>query len=560
MKKTIDCLFIGHNDMDIEKYESYLRRMGVTSGAYRDFNLNFVWHKNKPYIISDIFNSFYYNNDFSNGTDKPLRMGETFSAAIAYLGTYLHRRGFTFDFVNAFQFEKEELKEKLKQENILTIGIITTYYVFALPIYEIVEFIRKYNKTAKIIIGGPYIFSQVRTQKPDILETLFHSLDADYYVYSSQGETTLVKILTALKNNLPVERINNIYYKTDNGYVGTPLLKENNKLSENMVDWSLFSHKVEGFADIRTTISCPFSCAFCGFPEHAGKYQVLSVEEVESELRQLAKIESLKGIPFCDDTFNVPAQRFKGILRMMIKNKFKFKWTSNFRSQFADREMIELMKESGCQGVFLGIESANNQILKNMNKVATVEKYLNGMSLLKEYDIMTFASFVIGFPGETSETVRDTLNFINQSGVDFFRVHAWYFEHITPIWRDGEKYDLTGGSYEWTHKTMDSKTAFEIVYDIFNSIDDPVWVPQYNFEFDHLWRLPFRGMDREQIKKFIRSFNMGVREKLQDPSRREMSPEVTRRIKKSCRRAGEDSVPIEEDLAVTEDYGVKFNF
>jgi anaerobic magnesium-protoporphyrin IX monomethyl ester cyclase len=562
MGKNIDCLFIGHNEMDFEEYERSISKMGYNSGAYRDLNLNFIRYKNKPRTLPEIFNLFYFNNGgvHSRESINPLRMGETFSAAISYLGSYLHRRGFTFDLVNAFQYEKAELAEKLTSQHVLAVAIITTYYVFALPIFEIVEFVKKHNPDTKIIIGGPFIFSQYRTQAPTVYECLFESINADFYVISHQGEATLVKLLHAIKSDFSYESIENIYYKTGKGYQSTQVVREDNQLSAERVNWSLFSGKVGEYVDVRTVISCPFSCAFCGSPEHSGKYQTLSDREIESELNQLVEIESLKGLSFIDDTFNVPAQRFKNILRMMKKNNYQFEWISNLRCQFADREMVELMKECGCQGVFLGIESGNDQILKNMNKAASVEKYLNGISLLKEYGILTFGSFILGFPGETCDTVQDTLRFIEESGLDFFRPHLFYFEPITPIWKERVKYDLKGESFEWIHRTMDSKTAADLIDKIFLSVKNTIWVPQYNFDFDHLWRLRHRGMSLEQIKEFLNAFNNAIREKLVNPSQEAISPEAIQRIKKACQGNSETDNSPDEHLPLAESYEVNFNF
>lgn len=560
MKKNIDCLFIGHNEMEFEEYERSIGKMGRNSGAYRDLNLNFVHYKNKPRPISEIFNLFYSGGSENVSKVSPLRMGETFSAAISYLGSYLHRRGFTFDFVNAFHYEKEALAEKLNGQNVLSVAVITTYYVFALPILEIVEFVRKYNPDVKIIIGGPFVFSQYRTQAPAVYECLFESIDADFYVISHQGEATLVKLLGALKNRLPHDQIENIYYKAGKGYRSTAMIRENNQLSEERVDWSLFSGRVGEYVDIRTVISCPFSCAFCGSPAHSGEYQTLSAREIESELNRVAKIESLKGLSFIDDTFNVPPKRFKEILRMIKKNNYNFEWISNLRCQFADREMVELMKECGCRGVFLGIESGNDQILKNMNKAASVEKYLKGIALLKEYGIVTFGSFVIGFPGETHDTFRDTVRFIEESGLDYFRPHLFYFEPITPIWKARADYDLKGESFEWSHRTMDSKTAGDLIERMFLSVENAVWVPQYNFDFDHLWRLRHRGMNPEQIKEFLIAFNSGIKEKLVTPSRKELSPESVRRLEAACLGAVGSNGGIDDSLSPAENFGVKFNF
>jgi radical SAM PhpK family P-methyltransferase len=532
MNKTIDCLLIGHNEMKFGEYEKTLRKMGIRSGAYRDLDLNFIRYNNKPYSISEIFNLFYCSDRYTEDLMKPLHLGESFSAAIAYLGTYLNRRGYTFDYVNSFQDKKDELARKLTREHILTIAVITTLYVSPLPILEIIEFIKEHNQTAKIIVGGPFVSTQIRTRDAAYLEYLFGStLKADVYVNSSQGEAALVEIIHAVKNNLPLDPINNICYETDSRYVFTPMVKENNRLNENMVNWELFPGDIVEYVNVRTSISCPFSCSFCGFPQHAGKYQTAELEAVEAELKSLSRLPSVKSVHFIDDTFNIPVKRFKEILRMMIKNKFKFRWHSYFRSQYADREMVELMKEAGCDGVFLGLESGNAQILKNMNKVASPGKYLEGIRLLKEYGIVTFGDFIIGFPGESHETVRDTAAFIEESGLDFYRTQLWYCEPITPIWKQKEKYNISGESFEWSHGTMDSKTACDLIEEIFLSLREPVWLPQYNFDFATLWHLVHRGMDLGRVKSFVRAFNLGVREKIKNPSLKEVSFEIIKQLK-----------------------------
>jgi len=536
MEQTIDCLLIGHNEMDFEVYEKSVKDMGTSSGAYRDLNLSFLHYNDNPYTVSMIFNLFNGNDNPAKGSVKPVGYGETFSAAVAYLGTYLHKRGFTFDYINSFQSGKEELAQKLKTGNICTIAITTTLYVSVFPILEIIDFIKRYNRAVKIIVGGPFVSTKVRTLSGMELQYLFNTISADFYVDNSQGESTLVNLIRATKNNLPLEKIDNIYYKTANDgvYTATPYLKENNRLSENLVDWSLFSHNPAEYVNIRTAISCPFSCSFCGFPRHAGEYQTAAALDIERELTGLQKIKKVKGIHFIDDTFNVPAKRFKEILKMMIKNRFNFSWHSYFRCQYADRETLDLMKESGCEGVFWGLESGNEQILKNMNKTADLEKYLRGIALLKEYDIVTFGSFIVGFPGETYETVQDTIQLIEQSEIDFYRAQPWYCEPITPIWHEREKYNIAGSHFEWSHETMDYKEACDLIDEILVSIDKSTWTPQYDFDFDTIFHLMHRGMSLEQVKYFLNGFSQGIKEKLIDPDKKNVSPEVLMKLKESC--------------------------
>jgi anaerobic magnesium-protoporphyrin IX monomethyl ester cyclase len=559
MRKNIDCLFIGHNDTSFEKYEANVRRMGEHSGAYRDLNKNFIWYEQKPYHLPAVFNLFH--GPAGNGSGyAPLRLGETFSPAIAYLGTYLHRRGFTFDYVNSFDEEKERLARMLRENSVLTVAVTTTLYTSAFPVLEIVQWVRRCNREAKIIIGGPFIATQVRVLEPRELSFLFESIGADYYVNSSQGESALIGIIQALKQGRLPGEVDNIYFAGKGEYISTGGPWEQNKLAENPVDWDLFSGGVSGFADVRTAISCPFACAFCGFPEHAGTYQTIAVEAVEQELRQLAKIPGLKCVYFVDDTLNVPVKRFKAILKMMKKNRFPFAWQSNFRCQFCDEEMVALMKETGCQGVFLGLESGNNRVLMNMNKVATVEKYFRGIALLKEYGITTHGSFIIGFPGETPETVRDTKTLITESGLDFFRAQMWYCEKITPVWRKKEHYHIEGSQYEWSHSTMNSKTAADLVDEIFMNITDPVWVPQYNFEFYKVIHLLNHGVVMSGIKRFLSAFNKGVREKLTATGHREISLEIIKELSRSLVETGHSGNPpgIKRDLV--KKYNADFGF
>lgn len=143
MKKIIDCLLIGHNEMKFEEYEKTIQSMGLQSGAYKDLNLNFIQYNNRKYTASEIFNLFYYNNAIFDAGMGPMNLGNIFSATIAYLGTFIHRRGFSFDYINSFQNEKEKLAELLKNSDIDTIAITTTLYVSVFPIMEILSFVRK---------------------------------------------------------------------------------------------------------------------------------------------------------------------------------------------------------------------------------------------------------------------------------------------------------------------------------------------------------------------------------------------------------------------------------
>jgi anaerobic magnesium-protoporphyrin IX monomethyl ester cyclase len=168
-----------------------------------------------------------------------------------------------------------------------------------------------------------------------------------------------------------------------------------------------------------------------------------------------------------------------------------------------------------------------------MNKAVTVEEYLKGISLLKKYRIMTHGNFIIGFPGETEKTVQDTIEFIKDSGIDFYRAQLWYCMPITPIWESRQKYGIEGKSFEWSHATMNSQTACDIIDEMFLSIDRPVWTPQYNFDINNIIHMLHGGITLEQVKRFLEAFNNGIREKLRSPLQEDISPKVVEQLRQA---------------------------
>ncbi|MCG8308631.1 MAG: radical SAM protein [Cytophagales bacterium] len=458
-------------------------------------------------------------------------MSDIFNPAIAYLCTYLDRRDLTFDYVNSFQEEKDRLAAKLQDYDIQLVAITTSMYMSFEPVVEIVDFVKRYNDSVPIVAGGPFIATLIRNQGQAELNYILNEMNADFYVNSAQGESTLVNLIQSLKTKRSVADVNNIYYRQNGKYVATLVKPEDNELSKNMINWKLFGDGVKSQVILRTSVSCPFSCAFCTFPVFGGKFQTASIEGVEYELNQLAELNRVNIIAFLDDTFNFPKERFKKILRMMIKNNYQFKWMSFFRCQFADEETIALMKESGCLFAYLGLESGNDTVLKNMNKATTVELYRKGLDLLHKYDIPTFGSFIIGFPGETKKSIADTVAMIND--VDFYESMLWANLADAPVNKQREKFKLEGSEYEWKHETMDSRTANRIIENEILPKVKSARVPIFDYDVLIILSLLDRGMSFEQVKKFITAFNKGVMETIQNPSIENVDDTIIGEIKES---------------------------
>jgi p-methyltransferase len=393
-------------------------------------------------------------------------------------------------------------------ENPLAVAITTTFYVLNLPVNEMIEFIREHNSKVKIIVGGPLVANHARNYQGDELKSTLDDIGADVYVVESAGELTLSRILDALKDGGDLSSVPNIIYYERDEMRRTVAIPENNSLDENAIDWLAFRYEDLGCTlQTRTARSCAFNCSFCNYPARAGKLTLASIESIERELDAMRELGNVRNVVFIDDTFNVPLPRFKDICRAMIKKRYDFNWFSYFRCSNSDEEAIDLMAESGCKGVFLGIESGSPAILKNMNKAATIEKYRDGMKLLHQYGILTFGSFIIGFPGETEATVNETIDFIKETRPSYYRAQNWYCEPGTPIDRQREKFGISGSGFVWSHSSMDSLEAMDHIDRLFLSIKESLWLPQWSFDF---WIIPYlmgRGISVSRFKEFMTDAN-----------------------------------------------------
>ena len=499
--QRLNCVIVGYNDVDFRMVAESQKKMQSTSGAYHEIKTNSVLLRGERYPYMDLINEAI---ERAHGENPRLNVFEAPSLGAFYLKNFLHKKGFSAEVVNFFSYEKEKLARLLDQRPD-AVAITTTFYVEHAPVVEVVEFVRKRCPETKIIVGGPHAFNLALDYDADTLEFILGLIGADIYIIDSQGESTLAMVMSALRDGGmgELKRVPNLLYTRDGvSFTRTLRVPENNELDEGTIDWSLFgSSEITPISYLRTARSCPFACSFCNFPTMAGEHVVSNIDNVESQLRYLYSIGTTD-VVFIDDTFNVPLPRFKKILRMMIKNELKLRWISFFRCSNADEEAFDLMKESGCVAVFLGIESGDQQILKYMNKAATLERYKWGIRHLHQRGIATFASLIGGFPGETEESIKSSMNFIEEMAPTFFNVQLYYHDKRSPIQKQAEEFQINGAGYNWRHRSMDWREAADWIKYMYHNIHNSAPLSLYGFS---LWAIPYllsRGFSLEQIEKF----------------------------------------------------------
>lgn len=499
----IDCVVVGYNDVDFREFSARQKRMEKTSGAYHEVKANSLLVDGKRLTYMELLNRAVRS---ATGTDPHLSAFDAPSLGAYYLASFVRRHGLTAEVVNFFNNDQELFAHYLAQKP-RTVAITTTFYVDAWPLFEVVRFVRKHSPETKIIVGGPYAFNLPLDLDAETLQYMLAQIGADIYVIDSQGEATLAALLGKLRDGgvEALADVPNLFYTTDGKlFHQTPRVPENNSLDESTIDWSEFApHETAPVSYLRTARSCPFACSFCNYPTMAGKHVVDSVANVERQLEVLQSHGATHAV-FIDDTFNVPLPRFKTLLRMMIERKFDLRWVSFFRCSNADEETFDLMKESGCVGVFLGIESGDPTILKYMNKAATAERYKWGMRHLHDRGIVTFASLICGFPGETEASVKNTVAFIEETKPTFFNVQLYYHDKRSPIEAQAAEFGIQGAGYNWRHKGMGWREAIGWVKYMYANIRSSEYLPLYGFS---LWALPYlmsRGFTVDHIVEFSR--------------------------------------------------------
>jgi radical SAM PhpK family P-methyltransferase len=492
---AIDCVILGHYDLGFSFHEKMLRSKGVTSGDYRNLRMDYITldQQRMPYL--DVLN--HLTGQRWHWTEMP-------QVAPVYLTSFLARSGINAEYGSFFHSKREELKDMLGRDP-LVVAITTTLYLTPLVVTEVVKFVRDINPTVCIVVGGPLIDNLSFHLEQADFRLILEEMGADVYVQQQQGEQSLLGLIRCIKQNGDISKVKNCYVKWQGRFVYTGSEPE---FSLEPINWDVHRTKDLGpTVQTRTALSCPFRCTFCDYPVRAGKWVPQEISTVEAELFQIQERSDVRNVVFIDDTFNVPVDRFKQILRMIIRNQFTFRWYSYLRCNVVDDELAELMVKSNCGGVFLGIESGDAGILKIMRKATTPDQYLKGIKLLGSAGITTFASLIVGFPGETPESINNTIELLREARPSYYRGEIWFNNPRAPIYKSKDEFEIEGIGYHWRHKTMNWEQACDMVLRLYKEVPESVWLPMYDFDF---WILPYlegKGLTPPQIKEFVSSCN-----------------------------------------------------
>ncbi len=263
---------------------------------------------------------------------------------------------------------------------------------------------------------------------------------------------TLLDLAKTLESQGNLRSISGLSFREGNGITHNPARAYIENLDELPFVSKVYKKflKIENYFNpnalypmvtITTSRGCPFPCTFCVYPQTLmGRgFRVRSVENVVSEMEYIVKnFPQAKAIFFEDDTMTVNKNRCKELAELIINKKLNISWTANARIGL-DYETMRIMKKAGCRSFCVGFESGSQKILDNMKKKAKLDEMESFMTNARKAGILIHGCFMAGLPGETKETLQETLNLakkLNPDTVQFYPVmvypgteaYAWYKE------------------------------------------------------------------------------------------------------------------------------------
>ncbi len=240
----------------------------------------------------------------------------------------------------------------------------------------------------------------------------------------------------------------------------------------------------EGFslAGIMTSYGCPFDCEFCSKPVFGNHLRQRGLDQVFEEIKDI-KSWGYTGLWIADDCFCLDPAYTRAFCRRMISEKMDMKWFCLSRVDRMTSSDIALWQDAGCRKVFFGLESGSNDVLKLMNKKTTTEEAEKTIHRFAQSDIRTAGFFMVGYPGETYDTIETTFKWALSLPLDEISFTVPYplpgtrlYDRVTPVkenpdWRYENENRLVFQS-EFDEAYL--KKRIDSVYKQFNAARDPV--------------------------------------------------------------------------------------
>lgn len=329
-----------------------------------------------------------------------------------------------------FDAEAEGLDEEATRVRIHTLAptiVLMTSSSFTLPLVEYwADWLKKSG--IQLVVGGPH-----PTLMPQDSFAQCPSVDV---MVRGEADLVLPGIVKALLTGLPLPE-NSCCLRTESGKVILGAKHRVDSFADlpfpvftglNLEKYRCPDMKSGPMVTMMTSRGCTGRCSFCSTRTlHGNKFRGWGAAQVIHELRRLSS-EGVREISFFDDNFVMDRQRLLEICAGIVEHKIDIGWFCNARADMLDDEIVAAMARAGCHQVYLGLESGSEVMLKSIHKDLTLEQSRAGVRCLRKHKIGVSAGFIIGLPGETDDTVAQTIRFAAE-----LRPDRYQFSRFTPL-------------------------------------------------------------------------------------------------------------------------------
>jgi radical SAM superfamily enzyme YgiQ (UPF0313 family) len=332
---------------------------------------------------------------------------------LALIASVLKQRGYDVVLFDAFAY-------RTKRENIINYIYEMKPMVLGIPVMtpdfpQTVPFLKDVKKLLPetvTVIGGIHPTIEYQT-------ILQNHKEIDIAVIG-EGEYTVIELIEKIQNGQPLDEVKGIAYRQD-GNIKVNMFREfiQDLSSLPFADWeSLPMEKYwdrwtikKNYACMLLSRGCPYNCTFCGHGIIGKKYRKRSPVHITEEIKLLYDKYHVRNLTFADSTLNVSNDWLVEICENILKLERHIIWGCSVRADRVNKETLKLMKKSGCVKIFVGVESADNEMLKRMKKNESIEKINEGFNMIKEAGLTPDLGFIIGMPGETKDSIMKTIRF-----------------------------------------------------------------------------------------------------------------------------------------------------
>lgn len=410
-------------------------------------------------------------------------------AAGFYLAGLLREQG--YHTLLTHECNKKSL-ERIASENPMAVCLSATMILTNHSLKNYINKIRDYLPGTVIIVGGIYVwksyqFYELAAGKKELpnksSELLFHAnssdFDADVFVVAPHGRESLLMLMKEIQHgkNSSFENIPNLALPDSSGkFIFTRRKHEEVDYNEDFTRWDYIDELPEQIP-IRTSIGCSFRCRYCDFYRLNPTIFLRSKESLKKELGMLVpRIKNTSAILHTsDDNIFIHNNRLKEIAEVFTGAEIQ-RWIGFMRASTINESNIDLIRRSGLLVALVGVESGDEGQLRRMNKAQSLEKIKRGIELMDQHRINVLMTYIMGFPGETAETVANTAHFIDSlqvgrssSSYQLFPLFISPFSDLV-LTEFRQKWQIKGLRKQWSHYTMNYEESLEYSSKLFRQV------------------------------------------------------------------------------------------